>query len=156
MHEDDKGIRNFNHLSQKANLKHIIFSEPILSLFILSLLYPCISLKLFIFFPLFPWPRISRAYTCDISWNYGWKLCEKKEVMLDEKMGKVAKGEKEQKKNKKKKGTKKKRRTKLPKEKKREKEKNKKRKKKRKKERKEIEKSLKSKEAKHWCLKIEN
>jgi hypothetical protein len=140
MHEDDKGIRNFNHLSQKANLKHIIFSEPILSLFILSLLYPCISLKLFIFFPLFPWPRISRAYTCDISWNYGWKLCEKKEVMLDEKMGKVAKGEKEQKKNKKKK----------------EKEKNKKRKKKRKKERKEIEKSLKSKEAKHWCLKIEN
>jgi len=45
---------------------------------------------------LFPWPRISRAYTCDISWNYGWKLCEKKEeeVMLDEKMGKVAKGKK--------------------------------------------------------------
>jgi hypothetical protein len=57
---------------------------------------------------LFPWPRISRAYTCDISWNYGWKLCEKKEeeVMLDEKMGKVAKGKKiknkkENKKNKK-------------------------------------------------------
>jgi hypothetical protein len=44
---------------------------------------------------------ISRAYTCDISWNYGWKLCEKKEeVMLDEKMGKVAKGKKEKKKKK--------------------------------------------------------
>jgi hypothetical protein len=29
----------------------------------------------------------------NISWNYGWKLCEnKEEVMLDEKMGKVAKG----------------------------------------------------------------
>ena len=40
----------------------------------------------------------SRAYICDISWNYGWKLCEKKEkVMLDEKMGKVAKGEKKRK-----------------------------------------------------------
>ena len=38
-----------------------------------------------------------KTYTYDISWNYGWKLCEKKEVMLDEKMGKVAKGEKEQK-----------------------------------------------------------
>ena len=38
---------------------------------------------------------ISRAYTYDISWNYGWKLCEKKEeVMFDEKMGKVAKGKK--------------------------------------------------------------
>jgi len=111
MHEDDKGIRNFNYLSQKANLKHIIFSEPLLSLFILSLLYPCISLKLFICFPLFPWPRISRAYTCDISWNYGWKLCEKKEeVMLDEKMGKVAKGEKEQKKKNKKRKKKKKER----------------------------------------------
>jgi len=33
-----------------------------------------------------------------MSWNYGWKLCEKKEeVMLDEKMGKVAKGKKENK-----------------------------------------------------------
>jgi hypothetical protein len=43
---------------------------------------------------------ISRAYTYDISWNYGWKLCEKKEkeVMLDEKMGKVAKGKKKRKK----------------------------------------------------------
>jgi hypothetical protein len=57
------------------------------------LLYPCISLN-FIYVFLFPWPRISRAYTCDISWNYGWKLCEKKEVMLDENMGKVIKGEK--------------------------------------------------------------
>ena len=96
MHEDDKGIRNLNCLSQKANLKHIIFSEPLLSLFIFSLLYPCISLKLFICFPLFPWPRISRAYTCDILWNYGWKLCEKKEeVMLDEKMGNVVKGKKQ-------------------------------------------------------------
>ena len=54
--------------------------------------------KNFIRFP-FSWPRISRAYTCDISWNYSWKLCEKKEeVMLDEKMGKVAKGEKKKKK----------------------------------------------------------
>ena len=103
MHEDDKGIRNLNCLSQKANLKHIIFSEPLLSLFIFSFLYPCISLKLFICFPLFPWTRISRAYTYDISWNYGWKLCEKKEVMLDEKTCKVAKGEKEKKEKEKKK-----------------------------------------------------
>jgi len=94
IHEHDKGIRNFNHLSQKANLKHIILSEPLLSLFIFSLLYPCISLN-FLYIFLFPWPRISRAYTYDISWNYGWKLCEKKEeVMLDEKMGKVVKGKK--------------------------------------------------------------
>jgi len=68
------------------------------------LLYPCISLN-FIYVFLFPWPRISRAYTSDISWNYGWKLCEKKEeeeVMLDEKMGKVAKGKKTKKEKKKK------------------------------------------------------
>ena len=63
VHEDDKGIRNFNHLSQKANLKHIILSEPILSLFIFSLLYPCVNLN-FLYAFLFPWPRISRAYTC--------------------------------------------------------------------------------------------
>ena len=57
----------------------------------------------FIYVFLFPWPRISRAYTCDISWNYGWKLCEKKEeVMLGEKMGKVAKGKKRKEKKKKK------------------------------------------------------
>jgi hypothetical protein len=65
----------------------------------------------FIYVFLFPWPRISRAYTCDISWNYGWKLCEKKEeVMLDERMGKVAKGKKEKEKEqeKEKKGKKKK------------------------------------------------
>jgi hypothetical protein len=38
------------------------------------------------------------VYTYDISWNYGWKLCEKKEeVMFDEKMGKVAKGKKKKK-----------------------------------------------------------
>jgi hypothetical protein len=79
-------------LSQKANLK------PLLSLFIFSLLYPCISLN-FLYVFLFPWPRISRAYTYDISWNYGWKLCEKK-VTLDEKMGKVAKGKKKKKKEK--------------------------------------------------------
>jgi hypothetical protein len=90
-------------LSQKANLKNIIVSEPLLSLFIFSLLYPCISLN-FIYIFLFPWPRISRAYTCDISWNYGWKLCEKKEeVMLDEKMCKVAKGKKRKRKEKEKK-----------------------------------------------------
>jgi len=72
-------------------------------LFTISLLYPCISLH-FLYVFLFPWPRISRAYTCDISWNYGWKLCEKKEeVMLDEKMGKVAEGEKKNKKERKKK-----------------------------------------------------
>jgi len=101
IHEDDKDIRNFNHLSQKANLKHIILNEPLLSLFIFSLLYPCISLN-FLYVFLFPWPRISRAYTYDISWNYGWKLCEKKEeVMLDEKMGKVAKKKKKKKRKKK-------------------------------------------------------
>jgi len=89
-------------LNQKANLKHIIFSE-LLSLFIFYLFYPCISLN-FLYVFLFPWPRISRAYTYDISWNYGWKLCEKKkEVMLDEKMGKVAKGKKKKKKRKSKK-----------------------------------------------------
>jgi len=72
------------------------------------LLYPCIRLN-FLYVFLFPWPRISRAYTCDISWNYDWKLCEKKEVMLDEKMmGKVAKGEKQKKKTKKRRKTKKK------------------------------------------------
>jgi len=84
-------------LSQKANLKHIILSEPLLRLFIFSLLYPYISLN-FLYVFLFPWLRISRAYTYDISWNYGWKLCEKKEeVMLDKKMGKVAKGKKNKK-----------------------------------------------------------
>ena len=47
------------------------------------------------------------AYTCDISWNYDWKLCEKKEeVMLDEKMGKVAKGEKQKEKKRKEKNKK--------------------------------------------------
>ena len=45
IHEDDKGIRNFNHLSQKANLKHIILSKPLLSLITFFLLYPCISLN---------------------------------------------------------------------------------------------------------------
>jgi hypothetical protein len=90
-------------LSQKANLKHIILSEPLLSLFIFSLLYPCISLN-FLYVFLFPWPRISRAYTYDISWNYGWKLYEKKEeVMFDEKIGKVAKGKKKRERKKKKK-----------------------------------------------------
>jgi hypothetical protein len=75
-----------------------------LSLFIFSLLYPCISLN-FIYVFLFLWPSISRAYTSDISWNYGWKLYEKKEeeVMLNEKMGKVAKGKKRKKTQKKKK-----------------------------------------------------
>jgi len=66
------------------------------------LLYPCISLN-FLYVFLFPWPRISRAYTYDISWNYGWKLYEKKEVMLDEMMGKVVKGKKRRRKRKKKK-----------------------------------------------------
>ena len=103
IHEDDKSIKNFNYFSQKANLKQIIFSKTLLSLFIFSLLYPCISLN-FIYVFLFPWPRISRAYTYDISWNYGWKLCEKKEeVMLDEKMGKVAKREKKKQKKQRKK-----------------------------------------------------
>jgi len=95
-------------LSQKANLKHIILSEPLLSLFIFSLLYPCISLN-FLYVFLFPWLRSSRAYTYDISWIYGWKLCEKKEeVMFDEKMGKVAKGKKKKRKEKRKKKKKKK------------------------------------------------
>jgi len=89
-------------LSKKGNLKHIILSESLLSLFIFSLLYPCISLN-FLYVFLFPWPRISRAYTYDISWNYGWKLYEKKEVMLDEMMGKVVKGKKRRRKRKKKK-----------------------------------------------------
>jgi len=69
-------------------------------LFIFYLLYPCISLNCIYVF-LFPWPRNSKAYTCDILWNYGWKLYEKKEeVMFDENMGKVAKGEKKKKKEK--------------------------------------------------------
>jgi hypothetical protein len=67
------------------------------------LLYPCINLN-FLYVFLFPWPRSSRSYTSDISWNYSWKLCEKKEkVMLDKKMGKVAKGEKKNNKKKEKK-----------------------------------------------------
>jgi hypothetical protein len=65
-------------------------------------LYPCISLN-FLYVFLFLWPRISRAYTYDISWNYGWKLCEnKEEVMFDEKMGKIDKGKKKKKERKRK------------------------------------------------------
>jgi len=134
IHEDDKGIRNFNHLSQKANLKHIMLSEPLLSLFIFSLLYPCISLN-FLYVFLFPWPRISRAYTCDISWNYDWKLVKRKKKWCLMK-----------------------RWVKLPKVK-----KNKKKKRKQKKEEVFLYvlkilcwKSLKSKEVKHWWLKMEN
>jgi len=101
VHEDDKGIKNFNHLSQKANLMHIILSELLLSLFIFSLLYPCVSLN-FLYIFLFPWLRISRAYTWWYLMDYGWKLYEKKKkVMLDKKMGKVAKGERKVKKRKK-------------------------------------------------------
>ena len=87
VHEDDKGIRNFIHLSQKANLKHIILSESLLSLFIFSLLYPCVSLN-FLYVFLFPWPRISIAYTCwylvGLWLEIMWK---EKKVMLDEKNG---------------------------------------------------------------------
>jgi len=79
--EDDKDIRNFNHLSQKVNLKHIILSEPVLSLFIFSLLYQCVNLNILYVF-LFPWPRISRTLLVDISWDYGWKLCGKKKRCL--------------------------------------------------------------------------
>ena len=74
VHEDDKGIRNFN---QKANLKHIILSEPLLSLFVFSLLYPCVRPN-FLYVFLFSWPRISRVYICWYLMDYGWKLCEKK------------------------------------------------------------------------------
>ena len=43
--------------------------------------------------------------------NYGWKLCEKKKkVMLDEKMGKVAKGKRKKKERKRKKKKKEKKR----------------------------------------------
>jgi len=87
-------------LSQKSNLKHIIVSEPILSLFIFFLFYPCITLN-FLYVFLFPSQGLVEH---DISWNYSWKLCEKKEeVMLDEKMGKVAKGKKKRKRKRKKK-----------------------------------------------------
>ena len=65
VHEVYKGIRNFNHLSQKANLN-------ILSL--VSLFWACLSFLNFLYVFLFPWPRISRAYTC---W-YLMGLCEKK------------------------------------------------------------------------------
>ena len=88
-------------MSQEANLKLIILSEPLLSLFIFYLLYLCISLN-FIYVFVFPWLRISRAYNCDISWHYGWKLCEKKEeVMPDENMGKFLKVKKKTKERKK-------------------------------------------------------
>jgi hypothetical protein len=92
-------------LNQKANLKQIIFSKPLLSLFIFSLLYPCINLN-FLYVFLFPWQGSSRSYTCDILWNYSWKLCEKKEkVMLDKKkwvkLPKVKNKKKQQKKRKK-------------------------------------------------------
>jgi len=75
--EDDKGIRNFNHLSQKVNLKHIILSELLLSLFIFSLLYPCVSLN-FYMFSFSPDQGLVEHILVNISWDYGWKLCEKK------------------------------------------------------------------------------
>jgi hypothetical protein len=36
----------------------------------------------------------------NISWDYGWKLCEKKKMILYEKNSKVAKGERKKKKKK--------------------------------------------------------
>jgi len=67
VHKDDKGIRNFNHLIQKANLKHIIFSGLFLSLFIFSLLYPCVSLNFYMFsFP--PSQGLVEHILVDISW----------------------------------------------------------------------------------------
>lgn len=50
IHEDDKGIRNFNHLNQKVNLKHIILSEPLLSLLFFFALTMC-KPELLICFP---------------------------------------------------------------------------------------------------------
>ena len=69
IHEDDKGSRNFNHLSQKANLN-------ILSL--VSLFWACLSFLNFLYVFLFPWPRISIAYSSWHLMDYGWKLCKKK------------------------------------------------------------------------------
>jgi len=106
VHEDDKGIRNFNHLSQKANLKHIILSEPLLSFFIFSLLYPYVSLN-FLYVFLFPWPRISRAYTCWYFIGLWLEIMKKKErkkkVVRDEKNGQSCKKKKKKKKRKKRK-----------------------------------------------------
>jgi len=77
VHEDDKGIRNFNHLSQKINLKHIILSEPILNLFIFSLLYPCVNLKILYVF-LFPGQGLVKHILVDISWVMVGNYVEKK------------------------------------------------------------------------------
>jgi hypothetical protein len=102
IHEDDKGIRNFNHLSQKATIKHIILNELRLSLFIFSLLYPCVSLN-FLYVLLFLWPRINREYTCWYLMDYDWKLCEKKKkwclMKRWAKLSKVKEKKKKKKKN---------------------------------------------------------
>jgi len=92
VHEDDKDIRNFNHLSQKANLKHIILSKPFWACLSFFFLYPYVSLN-FLYVFLLLWPRISRAYTYWYLMDHGWKLCEKKWkiVMLDERWAKLPK-----------------------------------------------------------------
>jgi len=85
-----------------TNLKHIILSKPLLSLFIFSLLYPCVSLN-FLYVFLFPWPRISRAYTCWYLMGLWLQIMWEKKWWLMKRMGKVAKGERNKKEKKKRK-----------------------------------------------------
>jgi hypothetical protein len=56
------------------------------------LLYPCVNLKILYVF-LFPGQGLVEHILVDISWVMVGNYVEKKKVMLDEKMGKVAKGE---------------------------------------------------------------
>jgi len=89
-------------LSQKANLKHIILSEPVLSLFIFSLLYPCISLN-FLYVSFSPGQGlVEHIFVISYGIMVG-NYEKKKEVTLDEKMGKVVKGKKKKRKRKRKK-----------------------------------------------------
>ena len=75
IHEDDKGIRNFNHLSQKANLKQIILSKPLLSLFIFLYLWYLMELWLEIMWK----ERRSDAWWKDGQSCQRWKTRKKKE-----------------------------------------------------------------------------
>ena len=70
VHKDDKSIRNFNHLNQKANLKYIIPIKPLLNLFIFYLFYLCVSLN-FLYVFLFHSQGFVLHIPFDISWDYG-------------------------------------------------------------------------------------
>jgi len=64
VHKDDKGNRNFNHLSQKANSKHIILNELFWAFSYLFFCFTYVVSLNFLYVFLFSWPKITRAYTC--------------------------------------------------------------------------------------------